>query len=178
MQHLLSVTQSTLCFSHVTQNIKQILKHSFPWTGLSSGNAEQWNLKIIKLTNASYLCSLLLWGSLCLLSWWARLDMSYLECPICIIPHSTLGKNSGEACRKLSLWYLSLGKCFSKKLLERQWILKPASCGWIPSPIPNPTLQLPCKLGSPGWSFAAADKVFANHHYQTFLSPVTRVGMS
>lgn len=180
MQRLLFVTQSTLYFFHVIQSIKQILKSGFHWASgvcSNSGNVEPRNFKMISLTKVSYLCSWLFRGSLlpklCLLSWLAGLGILG-ERLVYIIPHSTLWKIRGEACRNPWVCGLSLGKCFSQELLERQEIQRPDTCGLNPSPI---ALQL-CESSPPSTILCSCWKTKFLQPSVTFQPPVTQAGMS
>lgn len=166
--HLLPfVTQSALYFYHVTHNIKQILFQ----TRLPLGHCGVfgfWECRAMKFWSDKIdRCVSSLWftavGSAspepCSLpgeqGW-----MLLLECPVRIIHHSTLWKNSGEACRNPSGWRLALGKCFSRKFLERQWIFE-ARHLWFEfcTPAPHHHAQACMNIG------------FSNiHHHQRFLS--------
>lgn len=96
----------------------------------------------------------------------------FLEYLVCIISHSTVWKNCGEACRKPWVCYLSLRKWFFKKLLEKVdlearqlWLDSQAHhslAAWTGSSLSYP-LQL------------LRNKVFANH-YHPILSPPNRSG--
>lgn len=124
----------------------------------------------MKLTNASYLCSWPLPG-VCFPNFACcprEQDLTFfLECLVGIIPHCTFWKDCGEARRKLlACCYLSLRKCFSEKLLERRWILKPENWGLNSSP----TAPWLCEMGPSRTLQLVKNRIFANPHYQIFQS--------